>query len=68
MMDNLKEEIEINQVVSVLKGIHQNGREWQILVVDEKYMIDQNVHKRLVEKYGLKVIEFNRSEKGTKKE
>jgi hypothetical protein len=49
-------EIEINQVVRVLKGIHENGREWQILVVDEKYMSDRDIHKQLVEKYNLEVV------------
>lgn len=53
-----REEIEINQVVRVLKGIHENGREWQILAVDEKFISDRNIHKQLVEKYNLEVVNF----------
>lgn len=54
----MRKEIEINQVVRVLKGIHENGREWQILVVDEKYMSDRDIHKQLVEKYSLEVVDW----------
>ena len=60
-MDQKKAGIEINQVVKVSKGIHRhNGREWQILIVDEKYISNRNIHGQLVEKYRLEVVVFDK--------
>ena len=53
----LTKTVEIKDVFKVLKGVNQNGKSWQILVVDKDYVNDTDVHAQLIQELGLEVID-----------
>jgi hypothetical protein len=53
----LTKTVDIKDVFKVLKGINQNGKSWQILVVDKDYVNDMDVHAQLIQEFGLEVID-----------
>ena len=53
----LTKTVDIKDVFKILKGINQNGKSWQILVVDKDYVNDTDVHAQLIQELGLEVID-----------
>ncbi len=53
----LTKTVDIKDVFKVLKGVTQNGKSWQILVVDKDYVNDTDVHAHLIQELGLELID-----------
>jgi len=56
----------LKKVVKVLKGTHQDGREWQIMVVDEPFIGDRKVHQKLINQLGIEVVNYGEYFKNAK--
>ncbi len=63
----LTKTVEIKDVFKVLKGVNQNGKSWQILVVDKDYVNDTDVHAELIHELGLEVIDCGDKSKSKSK-
>lgn len=63
----LTKTVDIKDVFKVLKGINQNGKSWQILVVDKDYVNDTDAHTQLIQELGLETIDCGDKSKSKSK-
>ncbi len=48
----------VQRAIKVWKGVHPNGRRWQLMVVDSKCLGERKVHQQFIRMFGVEVVEY----------